>query len=325
MLAIKYRPSKFSEVLGQDIAKNALISVSKSKLPVRSILLVGDYGCGKTTLSRLYARSLFCKDFEKTGDVCDGSCPSCREVLSGRSSKYQEFDSTKVGNIESIRGLLESLSFAPSSGRRVIVLDEVHTASTAAQSALLKALEEGVPGTTFVFATTGDVLPTIRSRSLTLELTTLPFSLIEERVKFVCEKEGIDIDSQSISNIALKSGGHVRDALSILDLFTLYGKDAVSTSYGAFCVYIRDCLKKQDIEDSLSKLLQRPILDIRRTISVFINNCLQGKGEFEKKLHDRNLGFTFFQYFYRPDVQQALYDELGMEIVLRAFAEMFKK
>ena len=142
----------------------------------------GAYGCAKTTTARLLGMAMNCKDFKKTGEVC-GVCEDCKEALRPNSQSYLEFDSTRVGNIESVKALVEQLYISPFSGRRVVTIDEAHACSRSALNALLKVLEEGVPNTLFVFATTEELLKTIRSRSTFIEVSIIASALIISHIK----------------------------------------------------------------------------------------------------------------------------------------------
>jgi len=138
MLTQKYRPVRFADVVAQDSAVKLLKAVSQNREAVcRSLLLYGDYGTGKTSLARVFGRSLRCESFLKTGEVC-GKCEICKKIDSVGTG-YYEYDSSITGNVESIRNLSSLIDFTVSDWR-TIVFDEIHVASKQAQAALLKLL-----------------------------------------------------------------------------------------------------------------------------------------------------------------------------------------
>jgi DNA polymerase III subunit gamma/tau len=328
-LSIKYRPNTFASVVGQDPAKATLIAIAKAEgVTARSILLQGSFGCGKSTLSRIFGRAVNCHHFKKAGDVCN-ECPSCKEVLSDVSTLYKEFDATLIGSVEGVKQLVSSLILSsPQHGqRRVVVLDEVHACSNAAQTALLKVLEEGIPNTFFVFCTTHDVIPTIISRSTLVTVTTLPHDLLYGLVTQIASAEGIDLPEDVAHLIVAKSMGHARNAVSILDSYIRIGKDAVASSYYNFGQLVGLAMSKgseADIRYHLNKVLSYSLVDINFVISEFLRRCYLRQGDLEAKIGTSGVASKFLSYFYQPYCQTALKDERGCELVLLDFISMFK-
>lgn len=159
-LANLYRPKTFKEVVGQDLAVSALKRIAHADgISVRSVLLIGSWGSGKTTTARIFGRALNCEHFKETDDVCN-ECPKCKDAMTRTSQLYMELDATSVGNVEAIRNISERLSIVPN-GRRLVVVDEIHAASSAALNALLKLIEDGVSNTMFMFCLAqGTLIPT---------------------------------------------------------------------------------------------------------------------------------------------------------------------
>ena len=197
--------------------------------------------------------------------------------------------------------------------------------SRQAQSALLKVLEEGIPDTIFVFATTDAVLKTIESRSVKLDFFQLPKDVIIKRLKDVVAIEGIDITEDQLNAIAFKSQGHMRNALSVLEHFSIAGDEAIRTPQSDVKQYFLNCLKKQPTDDVILRIMQYPLLDVQAAIRDFIVNCFKVTEGLEGRIRQKGLSFQIFKYFYTPEAQQAFHDEVGMEILLRAFAEQLSR
>lgn len=321
--ATYYRPKTFSDVVGQDVAKNVLRKIAMADgIAVRAIFLKGGFGCGKSTLARIFGRAMNCENFKKTGEVCN-ECNACKEALARNSQLYMELDASVVGNVEQIRNLQEQFSYTPN-GRRVVVFDEIHAASKAALNAMLKMIEDGVKDTIFVFCSTEDILPTIKSRSLCLDISTIPHDLIKSRVKQVAEERNIKVSNNALDTIAIKSNGHMRDALSLLQLYDLCGEEGLKSSYGLMESFMKKVLsnKRAEAEEILSKLLTYNTVDVKNSIYIFIKNVYTSTPESSlNKILVTGLINKVFNYFFSPVNQMALKDEMGLELVLRNFIE----
>lgn len=277
-----------------------------------------------TTLSRIFAASMNCEKFLKDGDVCK-ECDACKESSAKNSQVYMEFDATTAGNIDSIRSLHDKLSFLPPKGyRRVIVLDEIHSCSNSALNALLKLVEEGVPNTIFVFCSTEDILPTLKSRSICLDITTISPAVMKPRLKEVADIEGITITDSELDIICSKSKGHMRDAMSILQLFSLAGPTVLKTPYDLLLKFIIASLKKdKQLANSLIiDIMSYPTTDISSAIALLIKSMFTSEsGDSLHSLFKSGIATKLFNYFYSPVSQQAMKSEVGMEILLRSFLE----
>lgn len=280
-----------------------------------------------TTTARIFGKALNCEHFKENDDVCN-ECPRCLDASTKTSQLYMELDATSVGNVDAIRNLSDRLSIAPN-GRRLVVIDEIHAASTQALNALLKILEDGVPNTIFLFATTENILPTIQSRSLCIDIGTVPLDILSKRVREIADSRGIKISDQSLSILAMKSQGHMRDALQLLQLYDLSGDKGLESSYFKFRNFVINVLSKNPKEDPasiLSDILRYPTSDIKMSIGTFIRNIFTSSpGTVENKLYQVGAGKSLFGFFFSPTAQQALKSEIGTEILLRTFLEKSSK
>lgn len=320
-LPTKYRPKTFSEVVYQEIPKSVLTKIALSPgISVRSICLKGSYGSGKTTLAKLFAKALNCTEFHSTHDVCN-SCANCHESSIPNSQTYWEFDSTVIGSIDNIRSLREKLNvLPPNNQRRLIVFDECHALSKAALNGLLKLIEEGVPQTIFMFCTTESILPTIASRSVCLDITTIPPSYMSPRIEQVASEENITITPEQVTQICLKSEGHMRNALSLLQLFHLGGPVVLKTPLKEVSSLFACALTNKHTESLLQSILLYPTTDIVNALSVFIKACFTATPESPYyKFLKSNVIYKIFNFFYSPVAQQALKSEVGTELLFRNF------
>lgn len=226
-LANKYRPVRFEQVVGQR-EQVAIISaiLTKGWVPP-SIMALGPYGTGKTTLARLIARALLCTDLEQgpTSPEPCGTCDACRAMDARNHPDYTEIDAASNGSVADVRAIREDLGYRTTSGKRIICFDECHMLTSAGQNALLQVLEEGIRGVVFLFCTTDPqkMLPTIRSRSVELRLRLLKAPEIGERLQAVARAEGIPAEDSAIRLISTYCRGHVRDALGLLEQLAQVG------------------------------------------------------------------------------------------------------
>lgn len=321
-LAVTYRPTCFADVVGQDDAVSVLKKIAKADgVVARSIVVQGAWGSGKTTLARIFAKALSCKNFKKTGDVCN-ECEGCKNASSFNSTSYLEVDSATAGNVDFIRALREKLQYNPF-GRRLVVFDECHAISKQAQNALLKMLEDGVPDTIFLFATTESILPTIRSRSVELHINTIPFNLIMQRLQFIADREAIEVDQEQLEALALKSNGHMRDAISALQLFALSGE--VHSSYKLVAKFLVKVLSKKEAEatECLKLLLKEPYLDVRQSLFRVIEHIFVDESGVFSKIRKAGLSMPVFQFFLSDVIQNALSKEYTFNLALEAFLNKF--
>lgn len=245
VLARKYRPRQFSELVGQSHVATTLLNAFKQNKLGQAYLLTGTRGVGKTSVARIFAKALRCEDKDaqpggKNPGISCEKCPSCVEINNGASIDVMEVDAASNTGVDNIRELREQVKFMPSRGRmKVYIIDEVHMLSNAAFNALLKTLEEPPAHVTFILATTEvqKIPPTILSRCQRFDFRRVPQPLISEHLSRLIGLEGIKADPAAIRLIARKADGSVRDGLSALDqCLALGGKEltvqGVSESLG---------------------------------------------------------------------------------------------
>ncbi len=218
VIARKYRPQKFEEVVGQDHVTRTLKNAIDAERIAHAYLFVGPRGTGKTTIARIFSKCLNCEGGPKSTFSDDD--PRCQEITEGRSLDVLEIDGASNRGIEEIRELRETVKYAPSSGKyKIYIIDEVHMLTKEAFNALLKTLEEPPAHVKFMFATTEpEKLPnTILSRCQRFDLRRIPGPLMAEHLSRIAELESVTIEPQAIQAILRGSEGCMRDAESILD------------------------------------------------------------------------------------------------------------
>ena len=224
VLARKWRPGNFTEMVGQDHVLRALINALDEQRLHHAYLFTGTRGVGKTTIARIFAKSLNCEN-GITSTPC-GQCSACQAISEGRFVDLIEVDAASRTKVEDTRELLDNVQYAPTQGRfKVYLIDEVHMLSGHSFNALLKTLEEPPPHVKFLLATTDpQKLPvTILSRCLQFNLKRMPMTLIEQHLQHILEQEGLAFDPLSLRLLAHGADGSMRDALSLLDQAIAYG------------------------------------------------------------------------------------------------------
>ncbi|MBI3540896.1 MAG: DNA polymerase III subunit gamma/tau [Deltaproteobacteria bacterium] len=218
VLALKYRPKDFSEVVGQETTVQILQNALVQKHLHHAYLFTGPRGIGKTSLARIFSRALNCAQ-GPTDHPCN-QCTSCLEVSEGRSLSVIEIDGASNTSVDDVRDLREKIRYLPPGGRyKIYIIDEVHMLSTAAFNALLKTLEEPPPHAIFLFATTEPqkVPATVLSRMIRFDLRPISRSAIIDHLRNIAKVESIPIRDEALFEIAREAQGGLRDALSLLD------------------------------------------------------------------------------------------------------------
>ncbi len=230
VLARKYRPKTFEQMVGQDAVVRALTSALSSGRLHHAYLFTGTRGIGKTTVSRILAKSLNCSGPDGTGSITAapcGVCPACVEIDADRYVDYVELDAASNRGIDEVRDLLERAAYKPTAGRfKVFMIDEAHQLTKDSFSALLKTLEEPPEYLKFVLATTDPqkMLPTVLSRCLQFNLRPIPPETIEEHLATVLRTETVPFEPEALSLLGRAAWGSMRDALSLTDQALAYGQ-----------------------------------------------------------------------------------------------------
>jgi DNA polymerase III subunit gamma/tau len=234
VLARKYRPSRFAELIGHEAMVRTLTNAIESGRIAHAFILSGVRGVGKTTTARLIARALNCIGPDGKGSPtispC-GECEPCRAIAEDRHVDVLEMDAASRTGVDDIRELIEGVRYRPVAARyKVYIIDEVHMLSKSAFNALLKTLEEPPPDVKFIFATTEiQKLPlTVLSRCQRFSLRRVPLDLLAEYYARIAEAEGVAAEPAAIALIARAADGSVRDGLSILDQAIALGGTAIA-------------------------------------------------------------------------------------------------
>lgn len=224
--ARKYRPRRFDEVVGQEATTTTLKNAIRNRQIAHSFLFCGSRGVGKTTIARILAKTINCKDLQTDGEACD-QCDSCTSFNKNASFNIHELDAASKNSVDDIRSLIEQVNYAPQNAEfKVFIIDEVHMLTTQAFNAFLKTLEEPPSYAKFIMATTEKhkVLPTILSRCQIYDFNRIKVADIQGHLKKIAATESIEAEDNALNMIAQKADGGLRDALSMYDrLVSIHG------------------------------------------------------------------------------------------------------
>ena len=236
VLARKWRPMSFADLVGQEHVSRTLASAIASGRIAHAFLFTGVRGVGKTTSARILAKALNCLGDPATGKEPGPTiepclkCAACVEIASGTDIDVREIDGASYNGVDEVRKLQDSLPYRPTRDRyKIIIVDEVHMLSTAAWNAFLKTLEEPPPHVKFVFATTEvhKVPVTILSRVQRFDFKLIAARTVAERLRYVLGQEGVSFDEGAVSILAQKAAGSMRDGMSLLDQVIAFGGDTL--------------------------------------------------------------------------------------------------
>ena len=246
VLARKYRPQTFAELIGQDAMVKTLANAIERGRIAHAFLLTGVRGVGKTSTARLVAKALNCIGPDGQGgptiDPC-GVCEPCRAIAEGRHIDVIEMDAASHTGVDDVREIIEAVRYSAVSARyKIYIIDEVHMLSKSAFNALLKTLEEPPAHVKFLFATTevSKVPVTVLSRCQRFDLRRIPAEKLAEHFAYVAETEGVEVEEEALQAIARAAEGSARDGLSILDQAIAHGEGKVTAEQ------VRDMLGQAD-------------------------------------------------------------------------------
>ena len=229
VLARKWRPQKFEDVLGQQAVTRTLRNALKSKRIAQAFVLSGPRGCGKTTTARILARALSCVK-GPTPEPC-GVCDACIEIAEGRDIDVLEIDAATHTGVDNVREVIvEGLAIAPVRNRyKVFIIDEVHMLSASSFNALLKSIEEPPPHVIFMMATTEQhkIPDTVLSRSQIYEFRTISAKVVADRLRLIASEEKIEIPEAGLLLLARAGEGSMRDSLSAFDQVRAFAGDSI--------------------------------------------------------------------------------------------------
>lgn len=261
VLARRYRPQRFKEVVGQSHVVKTLSNALKQGKLSHALLFSGIKGTGKTTVARIVAKALNCKNLQNQYEPCN-ECLNCIEINKGIYVDVIEIDAASNRGIDQIRDLIENLKYSPAKGKaKVYIIDEAHMLTKEASNALLKSLEEPPSHVYFILATTepNKLLPTILSRCQRYDFKRLDSALITKYLTEICQKENYEIETSALEIIAKEAQGSIRDALSLLDQAMAYGvktKEELISAFGWHEASLVEELAKILLERNLKEALK---------------------------------------------------------------------
>ena len=228
--ALKYRPSTFRDVVGQEALTTTLLNAIKEDKLSHAYLFCGPRGVGKTSCARIFAKTINCEHRTPEGEACN-ECSECVAANEQRSYNIFELDAASNNSVDDIRNLIDQVYIAPTTGKyRVYIIDEVHMLSSSAFNAFLKTLEEPPAHAIFILATTEKqkVLPTIISRCQVYDFRRITSDDIARHLEYVAQDKGVKADKEALQLIALSADGGMRDALSMFDQIAGFGNGSVT-------------------------------------------------------------------------------------------------
>lgn len=266
----KYRPSAFSELIGQNHIKQTLLNALKSNKFTHAYMLTGPRGTGKTSIGKLFAKAINCEQLVN-GEPCN-ECNQCKQIMNNSHPDILEIDAASNNGVEQIRDIREQVTYAPSVGKyKVYIIDEVHMLSIGAFNALLKTLEEPPKNVVFILATTDihKVPVTIISRCQRFDFRRIGQKDLIERMRFVASNEELQIEEEALQLISMLAQGGMRDALSLLDQTVAFAsgeitKNDVSEVVGRISI--------EKIEMCVQHLLTRNTTEILSLVNEVILN-----------------------------------------------------
>ncbi len=313
VLARKWRPASFEELVGQEHVVRALVNALNTDRIHHAYLFTGTRGVGKTTIARILSRCLNCEQGVSAAPC--GECSACQEILQGRFVDLIEVDAASRTKVEDTRELLENVQYTPTSGRyKVYLIDEVHMLSKHSFNALLKTLEEPPPHVKFLLATTDpQKLPvTVLSRCLQFNLKRVPADLISGHMEKIVKAENIKAESPALVRLAQAADGSIRDGLSLLDQAISFGDGELSDAdVGRMLGSIS--------RDHLLKLLQGVSQSDAAAVMTAIDELAEMSPDYSVVLDDLiSLLHNFAVLNAIPEIQDERLGELTPELIALA-------
>jgi DNA polymerase-3 subunit gamma/tau len=265
VLARKWRPQQFEKVVGQEHVTRTLQNAIKLNRVAHAYLFVGPRGIGKTSIARIFAKALNCKE-GPTEKPCD-QCESCRGIVAGNSFDVREIDGASNRQIDDVRALREDVKYMPNGRYKIYIIDEVHALTPDAFNALLKTLEEPPPQVVFLFATTEPqkVPLTILSRCQRFDLRRIPLRLIIERLALIAREENIEIEPDALLAVARAAEGGLRDAESALDQLIAFQGNKISEEN---VISVFGLMPRQALEDLALAIFKGDITGLVRSVEL---------------------------------------------------------
>src|SRR5688572_3330429 len=318
VIARKFRPQVFSEVVGQKPIVQTLQNAIKLNRTGHAYLFCGPRGVGKTTMARILAKGLNCAE-GPTIEPCN-QCASCREIAAGQSMDVLEIDAASNTGVDNVRELRDSARYAPSRDRnKIFIIDEVHMLSTSAFNALLKILEEPPPHVIFIMATTErQKLPaTILSRCQPFVFRTIAPAELQAHLKKIVEREGARIDDNGLSYLVKAAEGSMRDAQSLLDqIISFSGQDVASDDVRDVLGFIPTELLDRTIDAVANSNSQ----ELVETVAIVVDQGL-GLQQFVRELIARMRDLLMMKLRLRDKVLASESDKAALERRAEAFSE----
>ena len=264
VLARKYRPKKFSDIIGQSEVCSVIEGAIKLNRVPHAFLFSGTRGVGKTTIARILAKTLNCEALDKNTLTPCGKCSNCISIQNESNIDVIEIDAASRTGVADVREIIENINYKPvNAKKKIFIIDEVHMLSKAAFNALLKTLEEPPLDVLFIFATTEtEKVPiTILSRCQKFVLRRIDFNLISEHLVKISKKEGFSLDFDSAKLISVCSEGSLRDALSILENVLARNepinidlvRQIIGLSDNSQCLDLFESIFKGQVEEAMNK------------------------------------------------------------------------
>ena len=256
-----YRPSKFSEVVGQEYIVKILKNTIKNKKIAHAYLFAGPRGTGKTTIAKLFAKAINCENFKE--EACD-ECASCLAFKENNHPDIIELDAASNNSVEDIREIIDQVPYAPIVGKyKVYIIDEVHMLSSSAFNALLKTLEEPPAHVVFILATTDPqkIIPTVLSRCQRYNFSKISNLNMKKKMIEILDKENLKYEEKALEEVAVLAEGGMRDALSILEQVLSYNNEGV---------YLKDIQKIFGLSTKEEKV--NLLIDAHKNITKAINS-----------------------------------------------------